>query len=92
MRQFFPSLRAYPNVPLRISWMSMASLPSSFRSTRRYSWAAQVDVLLCTEDENPMAGTELDSALHDDDDVRERDQLKDELFRIGCDSRCSRSG
>ncbi|WP_413912569.1 DUF2726 domain-containing protein [Candidatus Skiveiella danica] len=29
-----------------------------------------------------VACFELDSALHDDDDVRERDQLKDELFAL----------
>lgn len=82
VRQFFPSLRAYPNVPLR-NFMDVDSFVLRLSERhRRYSWAAQVDVLLCTEDEDPVAGFELDSVLHDDDEVRERDQLKDELFSL----------
>ena len=82
VRQFFPSLRAYPNVPLR-NFMDVDGFVLRLSDRhRRYSWAAQVDVLLCTEDEDPVACFELDSALHDDDDVRERDQLKDELFAL----------
>lgn len=82
VRQFFPGLRAYPNVPLR-NFMDVDSFVLRLSERhRRYSWAAQVDVLLCTEDEDPVAGFELDSVLHDDDEVRERDQLKDELFSL----------
>ena len=82
VRQFFPSLRAYPNVPLRNFMDVDGFILRLSERHRRYSWAAQVDVLLCTEDEDPVAGFELDSVLHDDDEVRERDQLKDELFTL----------
>lgn len=80
VRQFFPSLRVYPNVPLRNFIAETATaqiLPGRLRS---YLRNAQVDVLLCTEDEDPVAGIELDSVLHDEARVQERDRMKDELF------------
>ncbi len=82
VRQFFPSLRAYPNVPLR-NFMDVDGFVLRLSDRhRQYSWATQVDVLLCTDDEDPVAGFELDSVLHDSDEARERDQLKDELFSL----------
>ncbi len=82
VRQYFPSLRAYPNVPLR-NFVDIDKLeclvPSRVRS---YAWLAQVDVLLCTEDEDPVAGVELDSVHHDAQDVAERDELKNLLFKL----------
>ena len=61
VRQFFPNLHAYPNLPLRnfINLESMGVLADD--SMRRFCWGSQVDVLLCTEDEDPVAGIELDS-------------------------------
>lgn len=47
-----------------------------------YAWSAQVDVLLCTADEDPVMGIELDSVHHDRDEVVERDELKNLLFRL----------
>lgn len=38
--------------------------------------------LLCTEDEDPIAGIELDSVHHDDPAAMERDAMKDKLFAI----------
>lgn len=82
IRQYFPSLRAYPNVPLR-NFMDVDGFVMRLSDRhRQYSWAAQVDVLLCTEEEDPVAGFELDSVMHDSDEACERDRLKDELFSL----------
>jgi hypothetical protein len=82
VRQYFPNLSAYPNVPLK-NFMDVDGLIGRLSDRHRnYAWAAQVDLLLCTDDEDPVAGFELDSALHDTDEVRERDHLKDELFSM----------
>lgn len=82
VRQFFPGLRAYPNVPLRnfIDVPALGVLADD--EMRRFSWSSQVDVLLCTEDEDPIAGIELDSSHHDGTDARERDALKNRLFQL----------
>ena len=82
VRQFFPSLQAYPNVPLKnvidIDKLE-ATLPVRARS---YAWLAQMDVLLCTADEDPIAGIELDSMHHDSEEAAERDELKNLLFKL----------
>jgi hypothetical protein len=82
VRQFFPSLQAYPNVPLKnvidVDKLE-AALPVRARS---YAWLAQVDVLLCTADEDPIAGIELDSVHHDSEEAAERDELKNTLFKL----------
>lgn len=82
VRQFFPGLRAYPNVPLKnfIDVPGLGALADD--EMRRFSWSSQVDVLLCTEDEDPVAGIELDSPHHDNTDARERDVLKNRLFQL----------
>ena len=49
---------------------------------RKYAWLAQVDVLLCTADEDPVAGIELDSMHHDTEEAAERDELKNMLFKL----------
>lgn len=82
VRQFFPSLRAYPNLPLR-NFIDLDALgPLADESMRRYCWGSQVDVLLCTEDEDPVAGIELDSVHHDNEATQERDMLKNRLFKL----------
>lgn len=82
VRQFFPSLRAYPNVPLR-NFIDLGKLEALVPiRTHRYGWSAQVDILLCTEDEDPVAGIELDSVFHDTEEAIERDQLKNTLFKL----------
>lgn len=82
VRQYFPSMRAYPNFPLR-NFIDIDKLEERLPvRVRNYAWAAQIDVLLCTEDEDPVAGIELDSAHHDSDEAAERDQLKNQLFQI----------
>jgi hypothetical protein len=82
IRQYFPSLRAYPNMPLK-AFIDLDNprlkVPARARS---YGWAAQVDVLLCTEDEDPVAGIELDSVHHDTEEAAERDKMKQDLFRL----------
>lgn len=82
VRQFFPNLHAYPNLPLRnfINLESMGALADD--SMRRFCWGSQVDVLLCTEDEDPVAGIELDSAHHDKTEAQDRDELKNKLFKL----------
>jgi hypothetical protein len=82
VRQYFPSLQAYPNLPLR-SFIDIARLEGTVPvRARSYAWSAQVDVLLCTADEDPVAGIELDSVHHDTDDATERDELKNLLFNL----------
>lgn len=82
VRQFFPSLQAYPNVPLR-NFIDLEKLEALVpMRARRYAWLAQVDVLLCTIDEDPIAGIELDSVHHDSDEAAGRDELKNTLFKL----------
>lgn len=82
VRQFFPSLRAYPNVPLR-NFIDLGKLEALVPiRTHRYGWSAQVDILLCTDDEDPVAGIELDSVFHESEEAIERDQLKNTLFKL----------
>lgn len=82
VRQFFPSLRAYPNVPLR-NFIDLDKLEALVPiRTHRYGWSAQADILLCTDDEDPVAGIELDSVFHDTEEAAERDQLKNTLFKL----------
>lgn len=82
VRQFFPSLRAYPNIPLR-NFIDLGKLEALVPiRTHRYGWSAQVDILLCTDDEDPVAGIELDSVFHDSEEAIERDQLKNTVFKL----------
>ncbi|WP_227105500.1 DUF2726 domain-containing protein [Chromobacterium rhizoryzae] len=82
VRQYFPNLQAYPNVPLR-NFIEVEGMVCRLSERHRsYVRAAQVDVLLCTQEEDPVVGFELDSAYHDAAEVVERDQLKDELFSL----------
>jgi hypothetical protein len=82
VRQYFPSLRAYPNQPLR-NFIDIEKLNATVPlRARNYAWSAQADVLLCTADEDPVIGIELDSVHHDADEVAERDELKNLLFKF----------
>lgn len=82
VRQFFPSLQAYPNMPLK-NFIDIDKLEEAVPvRVRNYAWAAQVDVLLCTDDEDPVAGIELDSVHHDTEEAAERDELKNRLFQL----------
>lgn len=82
VRQFFPSLQAYPNMPLK-NFIDIDKLEATVPArVRSYAWAAQVDVLLCTADEDPVAGIELDSVYHDTEEAAERDELKNLLFKL----------
>lgn len=82
VRQFFPSLQAYPNMPLK-NFIDIGKLEATVPArVRKYAWLAQVDVLLCTADEDPMAGIELDSVHHDTEEAAERDELKNLLFKL----------
>lgn len=76
VRQFFPTSRAYPNQPLR-NFIDIEKLDATVPvRARSYAWSAQVDVLICTEDEDPVLGIELDSLHHDNEEAAERDDLK----------------
>lgn len=82
VRQFFPNLLAYPNMALSV-FIDLEALPTSAREQHRsFARLARVDVLLCTPDEDPVGGIELDSSYHDADEALSRDAMKDELFRI----------
>jgi hypothetical protein len=82
VRQYFPSLQAYPNLPLR-NFIDIDKLEGSVPvRARNYAWSAQVDVLLCTADEDPVFGIELDSIHHDTEEAAERDELKNLLFNL----------
>ena len=80
IRAFFPTLRAYPNVTLS-TFIDIDSTPLRLSPRHRsFARVAQADVLLCTEDEDPIAVIELDSNYHDRSEAIERDALKDELL------------
>lgn len=82
VRQFFPSLHAYPNVPLK-NVIDVDKLEAALTvRARSYAWLARVDILLCTTDEDPVAGIELDSVHHDSEEAAERDELKNMLFKL----------
>ncbi|WOP17012.1 DUF2726 domain-containing protein [Ottowia sp. SB7-C50] len=82
VRQFFPSLQAYPNMPVK-NFIDIDKLEAIVPArVRQYAWLAQVDVLLCTADEDPVAGIELDSVHHDTEEAAERDELKNLLFKL----------
>lgn len=82
VRQYFPSLQAYPNQPLR-NFIDVDKLEATVPvRARSYAWSGQVDVLLCTADEDPVLGIELDSLHHDSEEVVERDELKNLLFKL----------
>ena len=82
VRQYYPSLQAYPNQPLR-NFIDVEKLEATVPvRARNYAWSAQVDVLLCTTDEDPVLGIELDSLHHDSEEVVERDELKNLLFKL----------
>lgn len=82
VRQYFPSLWAYPNVPLRNFIDTEAVSARLSERHRSFAWSAQVDALLCTDDEDPVAAFELDSAHHDTEEAVERDQLKNDLLEL----------
>lgn len=82
VRQYMPNLQAYPNVPLR-NFIDIEKLEERLPvRVRNYAWSAQADVLLCTRDEDPVAGIELDSIHHDCEEAKERDELKNKLFQL----------
>lgn len=82
VRLFLPGMMAYPNVPLR-NFIDADSIAIGWsRSHHRYSLRAEVDVLICTQDEDPIAGIELDSIFHDDESAVNKDALKDEIFSL----------
>ncbi|CAN7494085.1 DUF2726 domain-containing protein [Polaromonas sp. LjRoot131] len=82
IRQYFPSMQSYPNIPLR-NFINLdeigLSIPTSFRE---FAWQSQVDTLLCTCDEDPVAGFELDSSWHDNEGAARRDDIKNKLFQL----------
>jgi hypothetical protein len=82
VRQFFPNLQAYPNVSLR-NFIDVEKLEDRLpMNVRNFAWTSQVDVLLCTREEDPVAGIELDSVHHDSEEAAERDELKNKLFKL----------
>lgn len=82
VRQYFPSLQAYPNMPVK-NVIDVEKLEAIIPvRVRQYAWLAQVDVLLCTADEDPVAGIELDSKCHDTEEAMARDELKNQLFKL----------
>jgi len=82
IRLYFPAMFAYPNVPLQsFIKLEKIGIPVS-NSLHRYSRHSRVDVLLCTHEEYPVAGFELDSAWHDRQDARTRDDMKNKLFQL----------
>lgn len=82
VRLFAPNLHAYPNVPLR-NFIDVDKLEDRLPlKVRNFAWTSQVDALLCTREEDPVAGIELDSVHHDSEEAAERDDLKNKLFRL----------
>ncbi|SMG39421.1 DUF2726 domain-containing protein [Paraburkholderia susongensis] len=82
VRQYLPNLQAYPNVPL-LNFIDIDRMGDTLTDRMKsYVRASRVDVLLCTDDEDPVGGIELDSVHHDSDEARERDVLKNEFFSL----------
>lgn len=83
LRLFFPNLQVHPNVPLPnfIDDEKIGGLLGD--SERKIFLSSQVDVLLCTNDEDPIAGIELGSSLCNSGSSPKRDQeLKNRLFLL----------
>ena len=79
---YFPSLQAYPNQPL-CNFIDVEKLGAMVPlRVRNYAGSAQVDVLLCTSEEDLVVGIELDSVHHDSEEAAERDELKNQLFKL----------
>lgn len=82
IRQYFPSMQAYPNIPLH-SFVNLDDLgPCIPISFREFALKSRVDILVCTCDEDPVAGFELDSSWHDNGDAARRDDIKNKLFQL----------
>lgn len=82
VRLYFPSLVAHPNIPLRNFIQEDRVIDFTTDAQRRCLLAAKVDVLLCTQDEDPVAGVELDPDLDDSADAIARDNIKNQLFKV----------
>jgi hypothetical protein len=80
VRQFFPSLQAYPNVPVK-NFIDIdrleSTLPERVRSAAHH---AHVAVMLCTRDEDPVAGIEL--KMPDGGGDAEQCNMKNLLFKL----------
>ena len=82
VEKLLAEMPVYPKQPLR-NFIDIDKLEVTVPlRARTYAWSAQVDVLLCTADEDPVMGIELDSVHHDSDEVVERDGLKNLLFKL----------
>jgi hypothetical protein len=82
IRQYFPSMLSYPNIALR-NFIDLDALGLSIsKSFQQFAWQSQVDILLCTCDEDPIAGFELDSEWHDAEAAARRDDIKNKLFQL----------
>jgi hypothetical protein len=78
-RNYFPNLRVHPNVTMS-TFINVDLLdPQLTERQHIFLRHARVDVLLCTEDEDPVGVFELDSVHHDAEDRRDNDSLKNEL-------------
>jgi hypothetical protein len=82
LRQYFPTMLSYPNVTLQ-NFIDLGELETAIPSyLRDFLWRSRVDVLLCTNDEDPVAGFELDSPWHDTEGAADRDEKKNTLFQL----------
>lgn len=79
----FPALLALPNYPLdQFAELSRLRVPLGDKAWM-YGKNCRVDALLVVPDEGaPVAAFELDSNYHDQPGVRERDEMKNAIFKL----------
>lgn len=82
LRLYFPAMQCYPNVVLR-SFLTHEeigrTIPERFRD---FIWKSRVGALLCTLEEDPIAGFELDSSWNDNEKSANRDDMKNAIFKL----------
>jgi hypothetical protein len=82
VRLYFPSLLAHPNIPLR-NFIEVDRVKGFTTETQfRDFFTATVDVLLCTPDEDPIAGIELDTQLDASAATLANHHFKNQLFNV----------
>ena len=82
IRLYFPAFLSYPNIALH-SFINLhelgAVIPDSFHV---FAEQAQVNVLLCTPDEDPVAAFELDLPGHESKQSVQANKVKKTLFQL----------
>lgn len=81
VRMFWPQLHIQCNVPLD-NFMEFPPGPDMTDQLLTFMRFSRVDILMCTDELDPVAGFELDSSFHDDPVQQENDARKRMLFEM----------